>query len=253
MKLVLDNDTAELARKAALLGSEAIRRAISERGQANIVLATGASQFEVLKALCGHIDIDWQKVTAFHLDEYIGLPKEHPASFRGYLEERFVAHVPTLGAFHFIDGNALDIPAEIERMDQLIASHPIDVVFAGIGENGHLAFNDPPAAFNDKLGFKAVLLDQRCRAQQHGEGWFARIEDVPRHAITMTIPQIMDGALLIVSVAGDRKAVALQDALDGPVTPTCPASILRRHPACSILADHSAAKYLRADTVEALA
>ncbi len=253
MKLVLNSDVKELARQAALLGGDAIARAIAERGQANIILATGASQFEVMNALRARTDIEWQKVTAFHLDEYINLPEDHPASFRRYLTERFVAHVPTIGAFHFVNGNAPDIDAEIARLDQLIAAHPIDVVFAGVGENGHLAFNDPPAEFHDKMGFKVVVLDELCRKQQYGEGWFARLEDVPPRAITMTIPQIMDGALMILSVSGERKAAAMRETLDGPVTPSCPASIVQQHPACTLFADPDAAKHVRAETIKALA
>lgn len=252
MKLVLESDVRNLGRKAALLGAESIAQAINDRGSASIVLATGASQFEVMNALCERTDIEWGKVTAFHLDEYIDLPEAHPASFRRYLKERFLARVSTIGAFHFIDGNSPDLSAELTRMDKLIAASPIDVVFAGIGENSHLAFNDPPAEFVDKKGFKIVSLDLRCRAQQHGEGWFPTVEDVPQRSITMTIPQIMDCSQLIVSVSGDRKAEAVRDSLEGPITPNCPASILQRHPACTLFIDDTAAKKLNSSTLKAL-
>jgi glucosamine-6-phosphate deaminase len=252
MKLVLERDIRHLGQKAALIGAESITRAINHRGSASVVFATGASQFEVMNALCERTDIEWRKVTAFHLDEYIDLPETHPASFRRYLKERFLARVSTIGAFHFIDGNSTDLPAELIRMDELIATNPADVVFAGIGENSHLAFNDPPAEFADKKGFKVVSLDLRCRAQQHGEGWFPALEDVPQRAITMTIPQIMDGGKLIISVSGGRKAEAVRDSLEGSITPTCPASILQRHPACTLFIDDAAAKKLGPDTLKAL-
>jgi glucosamine-6-phosphate deaminase len=251
MKFIIHSDTKTLGQKAALLGAEHIARAIDERGSAAIVLATGASQFDVMSALCEHTDIDWPKVTAFHLDEYINLPEDHPASFRRYIRERFIAHVPTIGAFHFIEGNAPDLSAELVRMDKLIAENPIDVVFAGIGENGHLAFNDPPAEFADKKGFKIVTLDQRCRAQQWGEGWFPALEDVPDRAITMTIPQIMDCSQIIISVSGKRKAEAVRDSLEGPITPACPASMLQYHPACTLFIDELAAQSLPLATLKA--
>ena len=242
MKVVLASDIRDLGQKAARLGAESITQAINDRGSASIVLATGASQFEVMKALCERTDIEWRKVTAFHLDEYIDLPETHPASFRRYLKERFLARVSTIGAFHFISGNSADLSDELTRLDRLISATPTDVVFAGIGENSHLAFNDPPAEFADKKGFKIVSLDLRCRAQQHGEGWFPKLQDVPQRAITMTIPQIMDGGQLIVSVSGGRKAEAVRDSLEGPITPNCPASILRRHPACTLFIDDAAAQ-----------
>jgi glucosamine-6-phosphate deaminase len=252
MKLVIDSDTKTLGQRAALLGTEHIAGAIEDRGSAAIVLATGASQFDVMAALCERRDIDWGKVTAFHLDEYIDLPEDHPASFRRYLRERFLAHIPTIGAFHFINGNAGDLTAELARMDSLIAANPIDVVFAGIGENGHLAFNDPPAEFTDKKGFKVVTLDQRCRVQQQGEGWFPTLEDVPDRAITMTVPQIMDCSQLIVSVSGKRKAEAVRDSLEGPITLNCPASMLQCHPACTVFSDDEATRALAPTTLKAL-
>jgi glucosamine-6-phosphate deaminase len=244
MRLSLESDQQALGQHAALLGSTAIRDAIAAGGHAAIVLATGASQFEMLEALCQCRDIDWSRVTAFHLDEYIDLPDTHPASFRRYLRERFLAHVPGIGAFHLIDGNAADVGAELARLNALIAPLPIDVVFAGIGENSHLAFNDPPADFDAEEGFKVVTLDEACRRQQLGEGWFPTLDAVPHRAISMTIRQIMRGQLVVLSVSGDRKAVAVRDAVEGPVTPLCPASILQQHPNCYLFLDPAAARHL---------
>jgi glucosamine-6-phosphate deaminase len=252
MKLVFDRSSKHLGQKAALLGAESIVRAINDRGSASVVLATGASQFEIINALCERTDIPWQSVTAFHLDEYIDLPDTHPASFRRYLRERFLARISTIGAFHFIDGNSGDLSAELTRMDDLIAANPPDVAFAGIGENSHLAFNDPPAQFEDKKGFKIVSLDLGCRTQQHGEGWFPTLKDVPHRAITMTVPQIMDCGQLIISVSGDRKAEAVHKSLEGPISPNCPASVLQRHPACTLFIDDNAAKKLASSTLKAL-
>jgi glucosamine-6-phosphate deaminase len=249
MRISVHSTKQELGQKAASLGGDAIARTIAERGQANIVLATGASQFEVLDALSRRTDIDWSRVTAFHLDEYIGLPESHPASFRRYLKERFVARVPTIGAFHFIEGDAADLPAELARINGLIVAHPIDVIFAGIGENGHLAFNDPPADFDAEQGFKVVDLDARCRAQQFGEGWFETPDAVPERAISMTIRQIMRGHLLVVSVSDERKANAVREVLEGPVTNLCPASILQRHPDCHLFLDSAAAQRLSTATL----
>jgi len=244
MRIAVAADRHALGREAARLGGTAIREAIAARGAATIVLATGASQFEMLEALCQRTDIDWPRVTAFHLDEYIDLPETHPASFRRYLRERFIAHVPNVGAFHLIDGNAVDLGAEVGRLNGLIDALAIDVVFAGIGENGHLAFNDPPADFDAPEGFKVVTLDAACRRQQLGEGWFPALDDVPPQAISMTIRQIMRGQLVVLSVSGERKAAAVGEAVCGPVTPLCPASILQRHPNCHLFLDPPAAARL---------
>ena len=244
MRISLAADRHALGREAARLGGIAIREAIAARGGATIVLATGASQFEMLEALCQRTDIDWPRVTVFHLDEYIGLPETHPASFRRYLRERFLAHVADLRAFHPIDGNAVDLSAEVRRLNGLIEGLAIDVVFAGIGENGHLAFNDPPADFDEAEGFTVVTLDAACRRQQLGEGWFPALDAVPRQAISMTIRQIMRGQLVVLSVSGDRKAAAVRDAVTGAVTPLCPASILQQHPNCHLFLDPPAAEHL---------
>jgi len=241
---ILANKSA-LGEAAAACGATAIGSAIQRRGVANIVIATGASQFEMLAALVRRGDVDWSRVTAFHLDEYIAMPPTHPASFRRYLSERFVPHVPGLGAFHFIVGDAPDLAAELRRMDALIAEHPIDVTFAGIGENGHLAFNDPPADFDAAGSFRVVALDERCRRQQFGEGWFGQLADVPHEAISMTVPQIMRSGVVVLSVPERRKAEPVRDALEGPVTPLVPASILQRHSACFLFLDPDSSTLLR--------
>jgi glucosamine-6-phosphate deaminase len=179
------------------------------------------------------------------------MPATHPASFRRYLNERFIAHVDRLKAFHFIAGDAPDLPAELARMDALIARHPIDVTFAGIGENGHLAFNDPPADFAATGSFRVVQLDERCRRQQFGEGWFASLADVPHEAISMTIPLIVRSDVIVLAVPDRRKAEAVRDTLQGPVTPLVPASILQRHPACHLFLDPDSSALLRRPTESA--
>jgi glucosamine-6-phosphate deaminase len=244
MRISREADQHALGGEAARLGGAAIREAIAARGRAVVVLATGASQFEMLEALCERQDIDWSRVFAFHLDEYIDLPETHPASFRRYLRERVLAHLPGIGAFHLIDGNAPDRDGELARLNGLIEPLMVDVVFAGIGENGHLAFNDPPADFDTEDGFKVVVLDEACRRQQLGEGWFPTLDTVPHKAISMTIRQIMRGQLVVLSVSGERKAAAVRDAVGGPVTPLCPASILRQHPNCHLFLDPPAATHL---------
>ncbi len=245
IRVQIDANKSTLGELAADCGAMAIRSAIQRRGAANIVIATGASQFEMLAALVQLQDIDWSRVTAFHLDEYIAMPPTHPASFRRYLKERFVSYVPHLKAFHFIEGDAPSVPAELEKMDALIAQHPIDVTFAGIGENGHLAFNDPPANFEAAGSFCVVQLDERCRKQQFGEGWFNSLADVPNEAISMTIPQIMNSDVIVLSVPDRRKAEAVRNTLEGPVTQMVPASILQRHPACYLFLDPESASLLR--------
>ncbi|MDQ0394490.1 glucosamine-6-phosphate deaminase [Labrys monachus] len=245
IQIHLEPGKTALGQAAADLGAQTIRSAIEARGSANIVVATGASQFELIEALVKHGDVDWSRVTAFHLDEYIGMPETHPASFRRYLKERFTSFLPTLGAFHFIIGDAPDLDGEIARVNRLIEQHPIDVTFAGIGENAHLAFNDPPADFEAAEPFRVVQLEERCRRQQFGEGWFPTLDAVPHEAITMTIPQIVKSALVILAVPDRRKAEAVRDTLEGPITPLVPASILQRHPACHLFLDPESAALLQ--------
>jgi glucosamine-6-phosphate deaminase len=247
MDVHLYHRKADLGEAAAAAGSEAIRSAIGQTGHATVVIATGASQFEILDALVHDETIDWSKVTGFHLDEYIGMPDTHPASFRRYLRERFTSKLPTLGAFHFIEGDAADLDAELKRISGLIAARPIDVTFAGIGENGHLAFNDPPADFDTDEPYIVVSLDEKCRRQQFGEGWFPTFDDVPHMAISMSIQQIMRSKLLVLTVPDTRKADAVREALEGPVSNACPASIVQQHPACRIFLDDGSASKLSSE------
>jgi glucosamine-6-phosphate deaminase len=235
----------ELARRSAADAAELIRKAIAARGRASIVLPTGASQIEVLDELVKADGIDWTRVTAFHLDEYIGMSTSHPASFRKYLKERIVDRLPAaLAAFHFINGEAADLAAELDRVGGLIADCSIDAALIGIGENGHLAFNDPPADFETERPYLVVQLDEACRRQQFGEGWFPTLDDVPRRAISMSIRQIMKSAHLICSVPDLRKAKAVRAALEGPVTPLVPASILQQHPAVRVYLDRESSSLL---------
>ncbi|MHC4647091.1 MAG: 6-phosphogluconolactonase [Planctomycetota bacterium] len=246
MKTFVFKSKEELGRAAAAEAARQITQAIRTGGQANITLATGTSQFETLKSLAAHKAIDWPMVKMFHLDEYIGLSQDHPASFRRYLKGRFVDKVAGLNAVHFVEGDAEDPAAECRRLGEIIAAHPIDVALVGIGENGHLAFNDPPADFETEEPFIIVRLDETCRRQQLGEGWFACLEDVPRRAISMSIGQIIKSSSIIVSVPDERKAHAVMHTVAGPVTNLHPASILQQHPMCQVFLDEAAASLLSA-------
>lgn len=229
MKISVHPDKRVLGREAANEGAAAIQRAIAAKGEATIIVATGASQFEMLEHLMA-ADIDWSKVTAFHLDEYVGLGVEHPASFVRYLRERFVRKAPGLREFVEVNGRVDDISAEISRLNARIARETVDVCFAGFGENCHLAFNDPPADFETDVPYLLVTLDAACRQQQFGEGWFTTLSDVPAKAISMSVRQIMKSKTIILSVPDKRKAVAAKAAIEGPVSVFYPASILQRHP-----------------------
>ncbi len=230
----------QLGKAAAAQGAAAIAAVLAARGSANIILATGASQFEMLDALV-EAEIDWRRVTIFHLDEYVGLPVTHGASFRRYLEDRFLARLARRPAFIPVDGEAGDLAAETARLGALIRNHPIDVCFAGIGENGHLAFNDPPADFETQEPYLVVALDESCRRQQLGEGWFPDLAAVPEQAISMSIRQIMASRQIILSVPDARKAEAVKRTVEGPLTPLCPASILQRHNDATLHLDEASA------------
>ena len=225
---------------AAKQAATRLRDAIAARGQANLIVATGASQFEMLKQLVKEPDLDWSKVTGFHLDEYLNMSDDHPASFRRYLRERFVQHVP-LKTFHYVKGDAPDGTAECKRLGDILRQHLVDVACIGIGENGHLAFNDPPADFDTVEPYIVVNLDEGCRKQQLGEGWFKKLDDVPKQAITMTIRQILAATTLIVTVPDERKADAVKGCVDGELSPNCPSSILRIHADCHLFLDAAAA------------
>lgn len=234
----------ESGRVAAERGAELIRAALDARGEATIIVATGASQFEMLEALVVQPDIDWSKVTGFHLDEYVGIEISHPASFRRYLKERFVEVLPSaLRAFHYLSGEG-DAAAECQRVGELIARESVDVAFIGIGENGHIAFNDPPADFETTEAYLVVDLDEACRQQQLGEGWFPSFDDVPKQAISMSVQQIMKSAAIICTVPDERKATAVAGAVQGEVTPAVPASILQQHADCHLYLDAPAASNL---------
>lgn len=226
MKVFIYQTKEELGLTAARKGAELIRKAIGEKGEATIILATGASQFNMLGELI-KTKVDWPKVTAFHLDEYIGLPETHGASFRKYLKERFVDHI-TLKEFHYIDGEC-DADKECRRLGELIAGKQVDVAFIGIGENGHLAFNDPPADFTTEEAYIKVGLDESCKAQQLNEGWFSSYDEVPESAISMSVNQILKSANIICSVPDTRKAAAVKSAVEKEVSPQFPASVLKTH------------------------
>ncbi len=242
MEVVIKDDKKISGADAADLAARNIQKAISSNGEAHIILATGASQFEMLDALVQQ-DINWSKVTAFHLDEYVGLAISHPASFRKYLKERFVEQVNGLRQFHYIDGEA-DVQAECRRLGALISTCTIDVACVGIGENGHLAFNDPPADFATEAPYIVVELDEACRRQQLGEGWFPTLEDVPRQAISMSIRQIMKSKIIVNTVPDERKATAVRNTLEGEISNLVPASILQDHPHCTLFLDQEAASLL---------
>jgi glucosamine-6-phosphate deaminase len=229
--------------EAAGKAAEKINKALKEKGEANIILATGASQFETLKNLV-KADIDWSKVNMFHLDEYIGIDNTHPASFCKYLKERFVDKVGKLKSVNFVNGSTDDPQKECERLNEIISKVTIDTALVGVGENGHLAFNDPPADFETEKPFIVVKLDEKCRQQQLGEGWFKSLDKVPQKAISMSINQIIKSNSIIVSVPDKRKAQALKGVIEGEITNQCPASILQKHPDCCIYMDKPAAQLL---------
>jgi glucosamine-6-phosphate deaminase len=243
MKINIASDPVKLGQAAGRAAWGLIREAVERKGTANVILATGTSQFETLKELIAENEIDWSKVTMFHLDEYIGLPVTHPASFRKYLKERFLSKVSALKAAHLISGET-NVKAECENLGKLIKEHPIDVALVGIGENGHLAFNDPPADFDTQDPYIIVNLDEACRRQQYGEGWFASIDDVPRQAISMSVNHILKSRHIICSVPEQRKAVAVKNTLEQPVSNLYPASILQNHKHCTLFLDRDSASSL---------
>src|SRR5258705_10786190 len=245
MNVAIFDSKLQLAKAAASNAAGIIRRAIADRGQAYLIAATGASQFEFLDELVQQPNLDWRQTTFFHLDEYVGLPDTHPASFRRFLRERIVDRVQP-GAFHFINGDAADPAAECRRVGELISRQTIDAAFVGIGENGHLAFNDPPEDFNTQEPYIVVDLDEACRRQQVGEGWFGNISEVPAQAISMSIQQILKSVHILCVVPDRRKARAVKDCLELEVSPLRPASILQRHTRTTIYLDTESAALLSA-------
>jgi glucosamine-6-phosphate deaminase len=238
--------SATRAEMGALAGAQAaqeIRAVLAQRAGARVILASAPSQIELLDALTG-ADLDWSRVTIFHMDEYAGLEATHPASFRRFQREHVLDRVQP-AAFHGIAGEAPDPQAECARYAALLTQAPIDVVCLGIGENGHIAFNDPPVAdFADPRAVKVVELDTACRRQQVNDGCFSTFGAVPRHAITLTIPALMRGGALLCAVPGPRKAAAVRATLRGPIAPACPASILRTHERATLYLDTDSAALL---------
>jgi len=233
----------ELGRAAAERAAAALSEAIARNGEARVIAATGASQFDFLDALTARKDVDWARVDMFHLDEYVGVADTHPASFRRYLRERIVERVHPR-AFHFLAGDAPDPRAECRRVGALLQRAPVDVAFVGIGENGHLAFNDPPADFETQEPYLVVELDADCRRQQLGEGWFATLDDVPRRALSMSIHQILAAREILCVVPDARKAKAVAACLSGAVTPLRPSSILQTHARTTVYLDRNSASLL---------
>jgi len=243
MEIIIKPNPLELGIAAGKTAADLMRKAIAEKRSANIILATGASQFETLNQLIKE-DVDWSKVVMFHLDEYIGLPESSPASFRKYLKDRFLAHVPSLKSVYLVDGET-DPETECIRLSKLITENPIDVALVGIGENGHLAFNDPPADFETEMPYLVVNLDEECRQQQLGEGWFKTIDDVPKQAISMSVKQIMKSKQIICSVPDKRKANAVKNCVEQPVSNEYPSSILQLHADCRLYLDTDSAGLLK--------
>ncbi len=241
LKIKILTDKESLGR-AADHAARSLRRVIRNQGNARIISATGASQFEFLDALTCAPDLDWSRIEVFHLDEYVGLPASHPASFRKYLFERLI-HKTGIIRYHLLDGDG-DPQGSIRQIGSKLQSKPVDIAFAGIGENAHLAFNDPPANFETEEPYLIVELDDACRQQQVNEGWFAELKDVPRRAISMSVREVMRAKEIIVIVPDTRKAQAVKQCVEGEVTPMVPASILRNHFNATIYLDNDSAALL---------
>jgi glucosamine-6-phosphate deaminase len=251
MRLRVLEDRNTLGEAAAAQGAAAIQRAIRERGRARIIGASAASQIEFLERLTATPGIDWKLVELFHLDEYIGIPMSHPASFCKFLQDRLISKTG-MTSYHLLDGEKN--PAEVIRATSAaIGVAPIDVAFVGIGENGHLAFNDPPADFEIEDPYIVVNLDEVCRQQQVGEGWFPELQAVPKRAISMSVQQVLKSKEILAIVPGPKKARAIKACFDGPVSPMAPSSILRTHPNATIYLERDSAALLSPGTLTALA
>ena len=243
MKIEIIKNPKELGQAAGAAGAQHIRKSITEKGFANIILATGTSQFETLNQLLTEPGIDWGKVTMFHLDEYIGLPVSHPASFRKYLKERFISKVPPMKGVYLINGEG-DMDKACAGLAESIKKSPIDVAFIGIGENGHLAFNDPPADFETEAPYIVVTLDEACRKQQMGEGWFKSMDEVPRKAISMSVKQILKSKAIICSVPDLRKAEAVKNCAEHSISNLFPSTALQGHGDCVVFLDEESSSLL---------
>lgn len=238
MRIEMSRDFHELGTRAGQAAAERIRETVRRQGRARIVLSTGASQFGTLEALTA-ADVPWEKVEMFHLDEYVGLPESHPASFRRYLKDRVVSKVP-FARFHPVDGEG-DFRSKMERLAEALLEAPVDVALIGIGENGHIAFNDPPADLSTTAPYLVVELDEACRRQQLGEGWFPTLADVPRTAITMSVHRILESRAILSAVPHAVKAAAIRATLGGRVSPTLPATALKAHPDWTLFLDEASA------------
>ncbi|MEO6909522.1 MAG: glucosamine-6-phosphate deaminase [Edaphobacter sp.] len=242
---------AALAQDAASHAAAALRKTIADKGQARIIAATGAAQFEFLEALTKIPDIDWKRVEMFHLDEYVGMSDQAPASFCKFLKERLIDKTG-IEKYHLLDGT--QPPEEVlKRVSAELRKAPIDLAFVGVGENGHLAFNDPPADFDTEEAYIVVNLDEPCRKQQLGEGWFPTLDDVPRQAMSMTIRQVMKAKEIMAIVPDKRKANAIKACFEGGVSPAAPASILQNHPNTIIYLDPDSSSLLPKDRLAAFA
>jgi glucosamine-6-phosphate deaminase len=242
MRVQTYQDRPSMSRAAARDAADALRASISARGRVRLVAATGASQLDFLEALVSSSGINWSAVEMFHLDEYVALPIDHPASFRKYLLERLIRPAG-IRTYHLLDGEG-DVQRTVAEASAAIASDVVDLAFVGIGENGHLAFNDPPADFATEKPYLVVTLDEACRRQQVGEGWFPSLADVPTQAISMSIRQILSARRILCVVPDERKADAVKACLEGPVSPHAPASILQTHPDVTVYLDRASAAKL---------
>jgi glucosamine-6-phosphate deaminase len=245
LKIEIYNDSESAGVAAAEAAAEAMRQLATEhQGDIGVIFATGASQIKTLGALTAISDVPWERISGFHMDEYEAMQPDHPASFRGYMRKRLTSLVP-IKAFYEIDATG-DLDQLCREYARLLHQANPQLCLLGIGENGHLAFNDPPVAdFNDSLEIKIVELDAECKQQQFAEGWFARLEDIPTRAVTLTIPTLFQVPKLIASVPGPRKAHIVYRALTEPITTACPASLLRTHPDCTVYLDRDSARELQ--------
>jgi glucosamine-6-phosphate deaminase len=249
MILKIFEDKTSLAKAAADQAATAVTRAIRDRGKARVIAASAASQFEFLDALTATPGIDWKRVELFHLDEYIGLPMSHPASFCKFLQERLIGKAG-ITDYHLLNGEENPVKV-IRETSKFLSAAPIDVAFVGIGENGHLAFNDPPADFETEEAFIVVNLDEACRLQQVGEGWFKDLSTVPTQAISMSVRQVMKSKEILAVVPDARKARAIKACFDGEINPMAPSSILRTHPNATVYLDAHSAALLSRKTLSA--
>lgn len=233
-----------LGTSAAAQAAAILRDAIAKTGEARVILASANSQLSFIEALTEKEQLPWDKITCFHMDEYVGISGDHSASFAGWMKKRILQTVKPK-AFHFLNGQAADPEAECKRYAELLREKPLNLVCMGIGENGHIAFNDPPVAdFNDPLTVKLVELEERCKQQQVGEGHFPSLEAVPTHAFSLTIPTLLSGENILCIVPEQRKAEAVKNTLEGPISTACPSSILRNQATAVLILDEEAASDL---------